>query len=280
MFANLKIWIFRAPNYVRAFGLFRGLLALLTIERAWPRTASARRRVTLPGFVSPLTLRKTKGDHAVVWQCLVQRQYDLACYPQWSVLETRYQAALASGKTPAIIDGGANIGCASVALATAFPDALVVAVEPDSDNFDLLKCNTKPYPQVSCIQGGVWPVDEYVRIENPEAGSTAFRLVASDEHAQGAIRGYPIETLVPDLPDHHLFFVKLDIEGAQRYLFEQNTQWIERADVIALELDDWLFPWSGSSVAFFRALSAHRFDYVMSGETLFCFRHTDAGTGP
>ena len=69
--------------------------------------------------------------------------------------------------------------------------------------------------------------------------------------------------------------VKLDIEGAQQHLFASATGWVGRAHLITLELDDWLLPWRGSSRPFFRALAEHPYDYLLGGESVFCFR--DAG---
>ena len=44
-----------------------------------------------------------------------------------------------------IVDLGANVGYASIVFLNAFPDAYVLAVEPDSRNAVLCACNLAPY---------------------------------------------------------------------------------------------------------------------------------------
>ena len=45
-----------------------------------------------------------------------------------------------------------------------------------------------------------------------------------------------------------------------------------RTALITLELDDWLMPWQGTSRNFFSCLSRYPFDYLLGGESIFCFR--------
>ena len=68
------------------------------------------------------------------------------------------------------------------------------------------------------------------------------------------------------------FIVKIDIEGGQGPLFETNTEWVKDTQLIALELEDWLFPWQGTSRSFFRCISRYSFDYLLGRENIFCFR--------
>ena len=48
-----------------------------------------------------------------------------------------------------IIDGGANIGTASIFNANRYPGARIYAIEPDPSNFDMLQKNTRNYLSVS-----------------------------------------------------------------------------------------------------------------------------------
>ena len=62
------------------------------------------------------------------------------------------------------------------------------------------------------------------------------------------------------------------IEGAQVQVFRSGTDWTQRTRLIALELDDWLMPWKGTSRPFFSALAPQPYDYLIGGEAIFCFR--------
>lgn len=55
-----------------------------------------------------------------------------------------------------IIDAGANIGCTSVYFARLYPDARIIAIEPDQDNFDTMLENIRPYPNIIPVKAGLW----------------------------------------------------------------------------------------------------------------------------
>src|SRR6478752_5841128 len=56
-----------------------------------------------------------------------------------------------------IIDCGANVGYSSAYFLSRFPDAKLIAVEPDSGNFQMLQRNLAPYgDRVRLVKSGVW----------------------------------------------------------------------------------------------------------------------------
>src|SRR4051812_43210576 len=55
-----------------------------------------------------------------------------------------------------IIDGGANIGLATLYLKQKYPQAKIIAVEPEKSNFELLTVNTKEYNDIFCLRNGIW----------------------------------------------------------------------------------------------------------------------------
>jgi tRNA G46 methylase TrmB len=55
-----------------------------------------------------------------------------------------------------IVDCGANIGLASVYFANRFPNAKIIAIEPEQSNFEMLQKNAAPYPNITCLQYGIW----------------------------------------------------------------------------------------------------------------------------
>ena len=54
-----------------------------------------------------------------------------------------------------ILDCGGNIGCSAVYFAVKYPSAKIYCVEPQKDNFTLLKMNTKFYANVFPCQFGI-----------------------------------------------------------------------------------------------------------------------------
>lgn len=268
-----KSFLRRLPAYVRRFGPSHGLRQAWSVERSWPTHSAVVKLTHVNGWAHPLLLRANKGDHATFWQCVVQEQYRLDRFPQYTRLQERYRALVDRGEEPLIVDCGANIGLASIWLANAFPKAKVVAIEPQDENFGILKRNIAPYgDRIVPVHGGVWPIEGHVRVENPEAGPAAFRVVTCDASHPGAIQTVTVPSLCERFGAVAPFIVKIDIEGSQGTLFQSNADWVGGASLVVLELDDWQFPWAGTSRSFFAAVSQWPFDYLLGGESIFCFR--------
>lgn len=264
--------IFRAPGYVRNFGLWHGLRLLIAVEKKLPRSSIKLRAFRVPGYGSPIYLRDCHADHAIFRQCFVMQQYDFRIWQQYKRFNQAYLKAVERHDVPLIIDGGANVGLATRWFAAHFPEAKIAAVEPHPANFAMLKRNTEALrSRVTCLEGGLWDRPARLKIINPDAGATAYRVEEHDVNEAGGIRAYTIPEICQLLGVASPFIVKLDIEGAQSYLFRSNTEWVKRTHLITLELDDWLLPWSGSSRTFFACLSKQPFDYLMREESIFCF---------
>jgi hypothetical protein len=107
-FTEPRCWLARVPNHLRSFGPWHGLRLLFTMEMTAPRGGVPVAH-PVPGF-GAVWLRPTVGDHSVFWQCLVLRQCELGGMPHAARLMGAYHAMLATGRTPVIVDCGANIG--------------------------------------------------------------------------------------------------------------------------------------------------------------------------
>jgi FkbM family methyltransferase len=264
--------ISKLPNYARRFGALHGVRLFRNVERKVAENRERVERLNVPGYPT-LQLRDTISDHAIFWQCIVQCQYDFLAFPQASRLKRAYVSAVSQGVSPLIIDCGANIGLASVWFAKTFPEARIYAIEPDKRNFEMLQTNTAAFgKRVTPVQGAIWHERDSLRIVNPEAGSAAFRVSLATSSPHDAVPAFRIDDICEMAHTRVPLVVKLDIEGAQASLFSANTDWVGNTHLITLELDDWLFPWQGTSRSFFATLSRYPFDYLIRGESIFCFR--------
>lgn len=270
----------RLPNFIKRFGLGHGLR--LGFNRCGTGTATdlAPQPLNVPGYADPFWLRANRSDHSIFWQSIVRQQYDLSGFPQLREIEKRAQKMLAAGKVPVIIDGGANIGLSLRTFAHDFPFAHVVAVEPDSENLRVLRANAKDVATPhTIVQAGIAARSGHCRVVSRYRGSAGLQTACCEADHPDAIRTCTVPELTAMVPGGVPWIVKLDIEGAQDELFSVHTEWVGTADLIILELDDWAFPWSGSSVNFFRALSRYRFDYLLADELILAFRHRDGAGG-
>lgn len=260
------------PNYVQRLGLVNGTRIFLKSLRAGPSADGALQSYFIDHYGCVVHLRPSRADHSIFFQCVVKRQYDISHFPQYRALMACYQRTLDQGETPLIIDCGGNIGLSALWFAQQFPRARIVVIEPDQENLRLLRLNVASCAErVTVVEGGVWNRPARLRISNPHAGSAAFRVEESTDLNTEGIRAYAIDELCAIGGSESPLIVKIDIEGAQATLFSTNTEWTARTALVSLELDDWLLPWAGTSRPFFRTLAAQRFDYLLGGESIYCF---------
>jgi predicted O-methyltransferase YrrM len=72
---------------------------------------------------------------------------------------TRYSDIVKARQTAVVVDAGANIGLASLWFANQYPKAKIVCIEPDPENFRILKENLAAsdlrsiQPEISVLHG-------------------------------------------------------------------------------------------------------------------------------
>jgi FkbM family methyltransferase len=260
------------PNYIKSLGVVDGLRVFIDALRAGSARGAASKAYRVAAFQTRVHLRPTRADHSIFFQCLVKHQYELRNYAQFPALWSLYQSQLNASQVPLIIDCGGNIGLSAVWFATQFPQARIVVVEPDAENLAVMRLNLVPYvDRVRIVEGGVWSHPCRLKIINPDSGSAAFRVEEVADLGGEGLRAYSIDELCDIGGNRQPLIVKLDIEGSQKQLFSRNLDWIDRVAMLGLELDDWLLPWQGTSRPFFQALAAREFDYLLGGESIYCF---------
>lgn len=144
-----------------------------------------------------------------------------------------------------VLDLGANVGMTPSIFAARWPDARVVAVEPEPQNFELLRRNCSPAPNITTVNGAVWVCDRDLEIINPAADAWSFQVgesVGSTPQAR-KIPGFTMRTLMRHHALENLDVVKMDIEGAEKEIFESNPdQWLPQVRVLIVELHDRMRP--------------------------------------
>ncbi len=143
-----------------------------------------------------------------------------------------------------VLDGGANIGDSAVLFAWKYSPELVVAVEPDKENFELLVKNTAAVPCVAPVCCALWSHDSTVSLIASE-GST----VASSVRVAGPgdkVEARSIVSLARQYKLEGFDLVKLDIEGAEREVLGVNpSAWLKHCRILILELHDQISPGAG-----------------------------------
>jgi FkbM family methyltransferase len=216
-------------------------------------------------------VRPNSSDTVIVGQIFVDRVLNISKLKRCSDLEDFLQAARATGKRPLIIDGGANIGAASVYFSARCQDALVVAIEPEPSNFQLLVENTKGMP-VLPLPCALAATPQRVQVVDVGNGYLGFqtRPVTDEEASEDDVGCVTInEIFEAHQEDSFPFIVKIDIEGAEKELFQQHTEWMGKAPLIIIELHDWMLPGQGVALPFLRSICQFDRDFICIGENIF-----------
>lgn len=199
----------------------------------------------------------------VVHQVFRQRQYDLAGFAQYQSLLADYQAILAAGRVPLIVDAGANNGASAVWFARLFPQARIVAIEPDPGNYQVCRQNTRGLP-VDVLDVAIGGQDGRASL----GGTGEAWAVTTERGVAGEVAVRSMASVLADYPQAQLFIVKIDIEGFESDLFEGDSTWIDQARAVIVEPHDWLFPGRRTSRSFQRVMAEHDHDLLISGENL------------
>lgn len=147
-----------------------------------------------------------------------------------------------------IVDAGANIGLASVIFANRWPDATIIAIEPEASNFDLLKKNVAPYGNVHPVNAALWNQTGEIDVIDTGLGNWAFMTQAQDPseikngHPGGTIRAMTVDNVLDEYRLDRVDILKIDIEGAEKEVFADTSSWIERVDAIIVELHERMKP--------------------------------------
>jgi len=213
------------------------------------------------------------ADKSVIQQILINRDYDLTRLARFKDISSEYERIVALGRTPLIIDCGANIGASPIWFTRLFPKAQVFALEPEEHNYEILSQNCQRYPRIASERAAVSCIDEMIYIEDPGKGDWGFRTTNSPDASKASAPAYSIESIAKRFSKAELFLVKIDIEGGEARLFEDNNEWVERAMVIIIELHDWLLPGTANSRNCLRILSKCNRDFVFIRENVFSIRN-------
>ena len=169
-----------------------------------------------------------------------------------------------------IVDAGANVGMATLFFSRQYPQAHVVAIEPESSNFEMLKQNCEGVANVTLIRAALWPESRELNIESLRGGADAFSVSEEHQSSEGSSRvpAVTVPDLLRRLNADHIDLLKIDIEGSELQLFSRGAdKWLNQVHFIAIEFHDQFVP--GCSRAFYSALASRQFSQELKGENVF-----------
>jgi len=138
-----------------------------------------------------------------------------------------------AGVSPKVIwDLGANIGLTAAHFAVCYPDAKVYAVEANPDLATIANQNTSKWrDRIQVIEAAVWSENAELQFSVKFGDEYGGQVTSS--HSGISVQGRSLNSLFPG--DDIVDFVKMDIEGAERQVLQQQTQWAARVHCIKVE---------------------------------------------
>jgi|LauGreDrversion4_2_1035121.scaffolds.fasta_scaffold80170_2 FkbM family methyltransferase len=246
-------------DYWRIFGL---VSAILGRPKSVVSSGGERLWVAYPrhGIDWPMYLRAESSDFLVFCQIFCERE--LECVAALKNVEF-------------IVDLGANTGLSATYLACRFPNAKIIAVEPDPENFQLLLRNTQPLAdRICCVNAAIWSKSGRLQSNPvPYRGGTASSkqfIPLEKEKVSGDIESITLDGLMSQFNLNRIDLLKIDIEGAEAEVFREPGLWLSRTAAIVIELhDDSMF--GPAKAPFDRAVRAE-FSLSQAGEKVFAMR--------
>jgi FkbM family methyltransferase len=230
------------------------------------------------GGVGTVHIRPKSSDVLSFRQVFEWKYYDLPDFGQFPRVRAAYQRILDSGRVPIIVDAGANVGAAAIWFSKLFPDASIIAIEPDADNADLCRLNTRIWQNVQVIEAALGSEPGAASLSNPERQAWSFRVTRS---ADGEVPVCTIPQIIRhDQRTQSLFLVKIDIEGFESDLFASNVEWLDEVEVVIIEPHDYMFSGEGRCQNFQREIAKRDFEILICGNNLIYVRLPAKTCGP
>ena len=192
-------------------------------------TPLAAREITLQPqtYATPVTVRMNSSD--------------LSVFIQMFVLE-HYHATTRIRDAKVIVDCGANTGFSALFFLKHFPQARVIAVEPDPVNASLCRKNLQAFQdRVVILEKAIWNrvtklrFNEATRVPGEEWGIEVCEVSGDD--ASGTVEATDIPSIMAAAGIDRIDLLKIDIEKSETELFRVNSSyWLPAVANIAIEL--------------------------------------------
>ena len=219
-------------------------------------------------------IRRGTSDWSTFVQVFIHEDYRLPRLARWPGLKAIYDRIIAEGRRPLIVDCGANIGLSAVYFEECFPQALILALEPEASNFEVLRRTVGRSGRTICLNAAISSADGRVYVEDPGLGHWGFRttLSRSANAGAGTVESFSFQTVLDQAAAHATvepFLAKVDIEGFENELFASNTGWVDNFPLLVIELHDGMLPGIAGSRNFLRTVASLDRDFVYYGENVF-----------
>jgi FkbM family methyltransferase len=245
--------MFNSLKYYHSMFGFNGVVSAL--KSKLPGVDTFMIKVDRDDIKFPFYLRFNTSDVPTFDQIFMAQEYDFKV------------------KTPpkVIVDAGANIGLTSILFANRYPEAKIIAIEPEASNYEMLKMNVAPYSNISPMKVALWNKNDEINLVDPGFGKWGFMTqgVEYEGEVTHKVNSLTIDKIMEDNGIDKIDILKIDIEGAEREVFMNSSSWIGNVDSLIVELHERMK--SGCNRSFYNA--SNGFDHEWQhGENIYLSR--------
>ena len=234
---SITTMYWRFAKFARCFKIL-GVSQYITYHNPW-----GRQTVKLKMLGVEIEIRKKTPDLYVALSSL-SKEFDL------------FETLLPQDFNGVLIDAGGYIGTAAIKMSLMYPQATVLSIEPSSENFEFVSKNIAPYPNITVVNAALSSKGvERINLLNRGTGQWGLTIVENPADLTQATVIEKVEVLTLGgirkmYPDKEIGAIKLDIEGAEKELFLEESEDLKRIPIVFAELHDRIV--SGCSDAFYQ----------------------------
>ncbi|MET4083629.1 FkbM family methyltransferase [Pedobacter sp. UYP30] len=139
---------------------------------------------------------------------------------------------------PIMIDCGANIGLATIYLKKKYPNATVIAFEPDPRIFNAMQKNIQSFQleNVTCLNKAVSTTDGFLNF-NVEGGHSG-KLSNDESNQHIKVEAIRLKSFLQKY--QAITFLKIDIEGHEKELIPDIAEELKKVEFLFLEYHSFL----------------------------------------
>ncbi len=217
-----------------------------------------KNKIKLYGRLSP------SSDLTVLRQVIIENEY--------AITVDFYKDRGGENEFLKIIDAGANVGFTALYFKENFPNATIACIEPDRNNTNILKKNIALF-----IQNGTAIVYENALMGVPDKNITLlnnFRdgrdwsISVEESRVETDLKSITIIEIMQANQWDEIDILKIDIEGAERFIFQENNDlsFLKKIKVLTIEIHDEY----NIRKHIYIILKKYDFEILSIGETTFC----------
>lgn len=219
-------------RFVQAYQ-FYGIYLFIKIH--WLKGSSVRLRK-----YGRIYIRKNTCDAEVFDQVFISKQYNFDIKENVKV----------------IVDLGGNNGMSALFFHKKYPDATIYVLEPDQDNFRMLQKQIAGINNIIPLNKAIWKENGTVSLNSSES----WAIQVDMQSGKNMVESITMDTLMTSWQIPYIDLLKIDIEGAEKELFESDTSFLSKINVMVIELHDWMK--EGCAQTFFQALTSYNYSYA------------------